>query len=505
MKFISDSQQRLFSLGMTFGGLVSMAGGAMLAFWNPQYLDTRDVSQLYSDGLSDRGSVVARDGKQSHALGSLLLAGGFGLSLAGLFLADGNPRTIRPTVAGPAYVPIGSQPDIAPPPEDVVIAELRENIAQLLHDNKWLTNLMGAPCVIISGISGCGKTTVANNLAILRALFWGWDAIVLDPNARSNLAFGSWSCGKVYGGDPHKPGDIQAIRDKFAALCATDYWGTHPDKKQHKQRLTVVLDEITGWVDGSYELAPEAKRAVSWAQREVRRFGYAAIFLPHSLEKESIGGRELETGKISNFIKYAAVIDLDGKPGEFGEVGWAGTGRFLPAGQPDKKDHWQPIAIPALLSPGKLSEQLADVIEYVGKGLEVAADQTVDSPAFRRFQQLADEQITEDRINQLEASWNNGMAGEYHALEKSPRWDAVRQEPDLWDFALNACHPTGPNEITSMKGRSWAKEHDCRSAEALRDLVERLIAYGCARWTTFTKQELGATFVLIDLEGEHHG
>jgi hypothetical protein len=96
-------------------------------------------------GWSDSGSVVARDGKQSHALGTLLLAGGFGLSLAGLFLADGNPKTIRPTVAGPAHTPIGSHPRIAPPPEDVVIAELRENIAQLLHDNRWLTNLMGAP------------------------------------------------------------------------------------------------------------------------------------------------------------------------------------------------------------------------------------------------------------------------------------------------------------------------------------------------------------------------
>jgi hypothetical protein len=181
---------------------------------------------------------------------------------------------------------------------------------------------------------------------------------------------------------------------------------THPDKKQHKQRLTVVLDEITGWVDGSYELASEAKRAVSWAQREVRRFGYAAIFLPHSLEKESVGGRELETGKIANFIKYAAVIDLDGKPDEFGEVGWAGTGRFLPAGQPTSKTTGRRLPFQGLLSPGKLSEQLADVIEYVGKGLEVAAEQTVDSPAFRRFQQLADEQITEDRISQIEASWN---------------------------------------------------------------------------------------------------
>jgi hypothetical protein len=80
MKFISDGQQRLFSLGLTGGGLVAMAGGAMLAFWNPQYLNTRDVSQLYSDGLDDSGSVVARDGKQSHALGTLLLAGGMSLS-----------------------------------------------------------------------------------------------------------------------------------------------------------------------------------------------------------------------------------------------------------------------------------------------------------------------------------------------------------------------------------------------------------------------------------------
>jgi hypothetical protein len=502
MKFISDGQQRLFSLGLTGGGLMAMAGGAMLAFWNPQYLNTRDVSQLYSDGLSDSGSVVARDGKQSHALGTLLLAGGMGLSLGGLFLADGSPKTIRPTVAGPAHTPIGSQAGIAPPPEDVVIAELRENIAQLLHDNRWLTNLMGAPCVIISGVSGCGKTTVANNLAILRALFWGWDAIVLDPNARSNLNFGSWSCGKVYGGDPHKPGDIQAIRNKFADICATDYWGEYPDKKRRKQRLTVVLDEITGWVDGSYELSAEAKRAVSWAQREVRRFGYAAIFLPHSLEKESVGGRDLETGKIANFIKYAAVIDLDGKPDEFGEVGWAGTGRFLPAGQADNKDNWQTIAIPALLSPGKLSEQLADVIEYVGKGLEVAADQTVDSPAFRRFQQLADEQITEERISQIEASWNAPAPDQYHADDRFANWEAVKQEPDLWDFAANACHPTEPNEIASLKGRTWAKENGCRSAEALRDLVARLMAYGCARWTEFSQQGLGATFVLIDFEEE---
>lgn len=239
---------------------------------------------------------------------------------------------------------------------------------------------------------------------------------------------------------------------------------------------------------------------MSWAQWEVRRFGYAAIFLPHSLEKESVGGRELETGKIANFIKYAAVVDLDGKPDEFGEVGWAGTGRFLPAGQANSKDNWQTIAIPALLSPGKLSEQLADVIEYVGKGLEVAADQTTDSPAFRRFQQQAEEQITEDRISQIETSWNAPSAGQYHAEERFAKWEAVIQEPDLWDFVAKAYHPTNLNEIASLRGRTWAKEHDCRSAEALRERVERLVAYGCARWTEFIKQDLGATFVLIDFE-----
>jgi hypothetical protein len=62
--------------------------------------------------------------------------------------------------------------------------------------------------------------------------------------------------------------------------------------------------------------------------------------------------------------------------------------------------------------------------------------------------------------------------------------------------------PTNPNEIASLKGRTWAKENGCRSAEALRDLVARLMAYGCARWTEFSQQGLGATFVLIDFEEE---
>jgi hypothetical protein len=132
-------------------------------------------------------------------------------------------------------------------------------------------------------------------------------------------------------------------------------------------------------------------------------------FCPTAWRRNRSADESWRRGKIANFIKYAAVIDLDGKPDEFGEVTWAGTGRFLPAGQADSKDNWQTIAIPALLSPGKLSEQLADVIEYVGKGLEVAADQTIDSPAFRRFQQQAEEQITEDRISQIEASWNAPM------------------------------------------------------------------------------------------------
>ena len=33
-------------------------------------------------------------------------------------------------------------------------------------------------------------------------------------------------------------------------------------------------------------------------------------------------------------------------------------------------------------------------------------------------------------------------------------------------------------------------------------LVERLVAYGCARWTEFSQQGLGATFVLIDFTEE---
>ena len=58
----------------------------------------------------------------------------------------------------------------------------------------------------------------------------------------------------------------------------------------------------------------------------------------------------------------------------------------------------------------------------------------------------------------------------------------------------------GLNEIAIIRGRSWAKERGVRSAEALRDLVERLIGYGCARWTEYSQQGLGAVFVLIDFE-----
>jgi hypothetical protein len=498
VKFINTGQQRLFSYGLTLGGLVGFLGGATLAFYNPQFLNHRDVAQLYQDGLSDRGSVVSRDGKQAHAMGMSLMAFSGLAVFGGIFLADGNPKTIRPTVAGPISRPL-TQVD-TPPPDDVVIAELRENIAQLLHDNPWLCKLMAAPCVVISGVSGCGKTTVANNLAILRSLYWGWDAIVLDPNAASNLSFGSWTCGQVYGGNPAKPGDIEAIRNKAQALMGTDYWLQHPEQKQRKQRLTVIFDELTGWVDGSYDLATEAKRAISWGQRETRRMGYAAIYLPHSLEKESVGGRELESGKIGNFVRFAAVVDLDGKPDEFGEVTWSGTGRFLPPGTSDKAENWQAIAIPDLLSPGALAGQLADVLDYLGKGLTVASEQTVDSPSFRRFRDAMDTAITEDTLNHLAASWNAPL-GEYHSAERSPNWEAVKQEPDLWDF-VQALTATGPNDVAVIKGGAWAKRTGTRSAEVIRELVERLVAYGCARWTEYTKTGLGAVFHLIDAEGD---
>lgn len=495
--YLGNRQQQMLSLGLTVSGLVAMVGGGALAWANPQLYNPEIYEDAWVSGrMQGQLEYQAPTDRRGQALGQMLIAFGFILGGSGLYLASGEPATLRPEElpSSPAGGLKGLGAKGSPAeliPEDAVIAALKAKIMHLVGANEWLRQCLMAPTVVLVGDSGSGKSTIANAIAVLRFILWGWPISIFDPHARENMQFGTWLVGQLYGlgGDPE--GSIrQGLMEAMQPF--------EPFAQDNKTRHTMICDEFTGWSDGSYPgLAPIAAPALSHANRSTRKQGHGMIVLLHGDKKGTAGGEDMASGILESVLRFAAVLKVDGKTDDWGNPCWAGTGRFKPPGKPYNDGEMSPVVVPDLISPGRLKREIGELLEYLGIGIE--DDQKPPAPSIPPQVQEAVEVAfnAESFMAIAERLYHGPEAADAHCLESLPTWDVIRPIAELRSL-LKFCREKEWRtvEVDRLKG-SWGKTNKITSREAIRNLVQAAIAANVAAWSATNQNGEGSEFQIL--------
>jgi hypothetical protein len=488
--YLTTGKQRWLARGLMASGLTMMVGGAMLAVANPQLHNQRAYEDAWLSGRlqSTLPSRQASD-KRGQALGSLLSAFGLLLGSGGLYLAPGDPEQLRPETLPTQRPRAAGAPPEPMPPEDVVMTELKAKLTAIVANNDWLRQSLMAYSVVLVGDSGSGKSTVANAIAVLRTILWGWQTSQFDPHAKENMQFKTWMVGRIYGlSNP----EVEILEGLKAALEPFPQFA-----KDNRTRHTVICDEFTGWADGSYAtLQPMAEQVLSHGLRNARKQGHAMIYLLHGDKKGTAGGESLGSGILQRLLKQSAVLQIDGKADEWGQVGWAGTGKFKAPAQDYADGNLQPIVIPELLGPGRLQREIADLLEYLGYGLDTKPQQSdrEASPQYQAIQAQVAEAITPERLEML---YRGPSAAGATPDELMPQWEAVRAEP-LMVSLLSYCYQKRWQtvDVARLKG-SWGKVNGVTAKEQVRAMVDAFIEAHLAEWSAVNRDGQGSEFRLL--------
>lgn len=498
--YLGNRQQQLLSMALTLSGFAAMVGGGALAWANPQLYNPKVYEDAWISGrMQGDLAYQAPTDRRGQALGQALMAFGFVLGGSGLYLASGDPATLRPeelpgegvdSLTGLKGLGVkGSPSELIP--EDAVIASLKTKIMHLVGANEWLRQCLMAPTIVIIGDSGSGKSTIANAIAVLRFILWGWPVSIFDPHAKENMQFSTWLVGRLYGlgSDPEgsiREGLMQAMKP------------FEPFTQDNKTRHTLICDEFTGWSDGSYPgLAPIAQPTLSHANRTTRKQGHGMIVLLHGDKKGTAGGEDLGSGILESVLRFAACIKVDGKTDDWGNPCWAGTARFKPPGKPYNEGEMNPIVVPDLIGPGRLKREIGDLLEYLGIGLE--NDQALPTPAIPQQVQTTVEAAFNAETWQAiaERLYQGPVAADAPGLESLPDWDVVRPIAELRSL-LVFCRQKGwrTADVGRLKG-SWGKTNKITSREAIRNLVQAAIAANVAVWSAKNRDGEGSEFQIL--------
>lgn len=487
MKYLSTPSQRWSARGL---GLLSgsmMLGGAGLIVTNPQFQNTQQLQSIHTLGSLQQSVVVPQNGMAARGLGFALFAGGIATGGLSLWLSDGEPRSLTPETVSRTALPDGREALLLPP-EDEVIAELRRRIATLLHSHPWLKSTMRAFCVVITGLSGSGKSTVANAIALLRTILWGWPIVILDPHGDKNLHQGTWSAGHLYGSTQlSKMPIVQQITAAWERFSQP----YEPFKADKGQRRSIIVDEFTGWADGTEapELITLTQPVLGHCLRRARGFGTAPILLLHGDKKGTAGGEGLPSGLLAQLLKLAAVIEVQGEANEenWGEVAWSGKARFKKPAMEYSDHNLEPVTIPELIYPGKLQQELGEILDYLGIGLDDdPMQEQVMSPELKRIDDALKQRFDSPEFTQaLEDIYNGPTAPSLDDSESTypdPQWQQIRANEEavslLAYLKRNGHRETDVNALR----KNWGKRQDFHSRDEIRSLLVELNAAFIGEW-----------------------
>lgn len=146
--------------------------------------------------------------------------------------------------------------------------------------DRRMPNLSAYNAVLICGVPGTGKTTLAQN-EIQKRLSFGHEVIALDPHA----AYGAWQGCEIIGGGM----DYAAIDVKLQWLFAEikkRYLKTQNEPNPHLPPLTIVAEEFTQW-------STKVKNAAElfWtANTDIRKVEIFVLFINHTRTLIAMGG-----------------------------------------------------------------------------------------------------------------------------------------------------------------------------------------------------------------------
>lgn len=490
MKYLSTAQQRWAARSLSGLGLTLMMGGGWMAYANPQFQKAEQLQAVHKYGSLQQAVVVPQDGMMGRGMGLGLFVAGLAASGMGLWLSDSEPRGVRPESVVKTALPNGKAIALFPP-EDEVITAVQQKILTLLSAYPWLKSCMQAFSVVIVGPSGSGKSTIANAIAVMRLLMWSWPVAILDPHGDNNLSQGTWSAGKLYGSTALTkvaPGEQIAIAwEKLKG-------GYAPYQQDKRQRQTIIIDEFTGWSDPSEpdELKALTAPIASHCIRQARKCGNAVILLLHGDKKGTAGGN-LETGALASLMKTAAVLQVKGEADEFGELTWSGKGKFKPPGAEPTTKNFQRVSIPDSIGPGRLQADIADLLDYLGMGLD---DDPMDEVIVKgklaemrdAIRQRFDSPEFIDVLNQLYEGPTAPSSDESDNSYPDPKWELIRQNEDAKELLSYLSRKQLKESTVDTLRSNWGRRREYTSREDIRSILSELVAAAIAEWTDSDKQ-----------------
>lgn len=175
---LENNQQRLLSLGLgALAALCTAYGINDLQRFEPD-LDAA-VAQAYQAGDDNKQTVLTESRKaKMDGMGALVL--GAALGIAGWLTSSHEKNDVSPTESARVQ-PSTVELDLPNIPRQQLRADLVGQLENAISNDKSHVQILKAETIIISGVTGSGKSSIANAIATERKLLLDHEVIVLDP------------------------------------------------------------------------------------------------------------------------------------------------------------------------------------------------------------------------------------------------------------------------------------------------------------------------------------
>ncbi len=432
--YLEPGQQKLTTRLCAGLAATLFLGAGYLAIANPQRVTQADIELAHKSGQEGVAFEGIKPQNQTVAAALILVAMASALGVVAYQLADGTPKTLAPSVVVEAARP--TAPNLTDIEDEKAWAELRDNVTQLCQQVPWLQQLMRAESIVLIGDSGSGKSSVAQAIAILRSILFGWSCDIYDPDADNNLARNTWIHGDVVG--VRKRAETLLSQKDFAGQLAAalpESMAARADGEGH----TIIFDEISGWDDYGVPVS-ELNGIYSAAVREIRRKNIHPMFILHGSEKGMAGGDDIKSGLVAKVLQKSFVITLQPEADKWGQTVFKGKASLKPKGDTyTVNGKYKNISIPPQLAPLRLvAELLGEAFDEFGfgvRGFEADGDRK-EAEAFQR--ELAEMWMDKDKaIARLRKSFDTPMMRSAMA-----RYNGEQVEPVAPGFDVDS-HPEG--------------------------------------------------------------